>query len=220
MPIAETRGATAVSLAPAAVPVTPAARPAIEALPKSVPEPVSFPQSTPLAAPSHSEAQIEQQPEIALPSPTLESSAHPTPAEAVAATCAPTLPSDAATEAQRAVVEALTAARQSSAADAMADAFWILDNNEARVQTELSKTMLPVVMNQDAEKIARAALRDAGILSLTLLTGAAAPGSAKKSRPARSGSVQAKALEHPLVLHAQKLFNAEIQTVIDLRESE
>ena len=215
-PIAETRGATAVSLAPAAVPVTPAARPTIEALPKSLPEPVSFFQSTPLTAPSHSEATIKQQPEIALPSPTLEANAQPTPAEAVASP----LPSDAATEAQRVVVEALTAARQSSAADAMADASWILDDNEARVQTELSKTMLPVVMNQDAEKIARAALRDAGILSLTLLTGTAATTSTKKSRPARSGSVQAKALQHPLVQQAQKLFNAEIQTVIDLRESE
>ena len=80
--------------------------------------------------------------------------------------------------------------------------------------------MLPVVMNADAEKIVRATLRDLGISKLTLLPGTAAPAAAKKPRPARTGSVQAKALEHPMVQQAQKLFDAEIQTVIDLRESD
>jgi DNA polymerase-3 subunit gamma/tau len=32
--------------------------------------------------------------------------------------------------------------------------------------------------------------------------------------------VQAKAMEHPMVQQAQKLFSAEIQTVIDLREGD
>ena len=77
--------------------------------------------------------------------------------------------------------------------------------------------MLPVVLNPDAERIIRAALRDAGVLKLTLLP-AAATAVAKKPRSARTGSVQAKALEHPMVQQAQKLFAAELQTVIDLRE--
>ena len=118
---------------------------------------------------------------------------------------------------QHAVVQALIAASQTSAAEALADAVWTLANNEARIQTELSKTMLPVVINPDAERIARAVLRDAGVLKLTLLP-AVATAVAKKPRPARTGSVQAKALEHPMVQQAQKLFAAEIQTVIDLRE--
>jgi DNA polymerase-3 subunit gamma/tau len=63
--------------------------------------------------------------------------------------------------------------------------------------------MLPVVMNAEAEKVARAA-----------------PAAQKKTRAPRSGSVQAKALEHPMVQQAQKLFQAEIQTVIDLREND
>ncbi len=119
---------------------------------------------------------------------------------------------------QQAVVDALAAAKQASAADAMADAVWTVADDEATVQTELSKMMLPVVMNADAEKIARAALREAGIGRLTLLPGVAAPAAAKKPRAARSGSMQAKAMEHPMVQQAQKLFDAEIQTVIDLRE--
>jgi DNA polymerase III subunit gamma/tau len=121
------------------------------------------------------------------------------------------------TDPHRAVVEALTAAAQTSAAEALADAAWTIANGEARIQTALSKTMLPVVLNPDAERIARATLRDAGVLKLTLLPAVAAP-AAKKPRPARTGSVQAKALEHPMVQQAQKLFAAELQTVIDLRD--
>ena len=121
---------------------------------------------------------------------------------------------------QHRVIEALRNAKQSSAADAIEDSVWTMVDGEARVQTELSKTMLPVVMNIEAEKIVRAAAREAGVLRLTLLPGTASGGAAKKPKPARTGSVQAKALEHPMVQQAQKLFNAEIQTVIDLREGE
>ena len=194
-PIAETRGATAISLA-AAAELTPAPRPAIELAP--TPAPARVPEPTPQP--------VAPQPIGLAPEPTVQ-----------AATSAATPAADAA---QRAVVEALNAANQSSAADAMEDAAWTITNDEARVQTELSKMMLPVVMNQEAEKIARAALREAGVLKLTLLTGTANHGAAKKARPARSGSVEAKALAHPLVQQAQKLFAAEIQTVFDLRESD
>jgi DNA polymerase-3 subunit gamma/tau len=118
---------------------------------------------------------------------------------------------------QRAVVDALTAAAQTSAAEALDDALWTIADGEVRIQTALSKTMLPAVLNPEAEKILRSILRDAGVLKLTLLP-AAATAVAKKSRPARTGSVQARALAHPMVQQAQKLFAAEIQTVIDLRE--
>jgi DNA polymerase-3 subunit gamma/tau len=210
-PIPETRGANAVAV-----------HPAIETIPIPTPAPVLLPESMPLTAPSRVEDRIERQPDVALPTPVFETTAalaSPfTPhAAAKPATESPALNSDAAAMAQHTVVEALAAASQTSASEALADAAWTIANNEARVQTTLSKTMLPVVLNPDAERIARAALRDAGVLKLTLLPGAAAP-AAKKPRPARTGSVQAKALEHPMVQQAQKLFHAEIQTVIDLRE--
>ena len=102
----------------------------------------------------------------------------------------------------------------------MEDAQWTIADGEARIQTELSKTMLPVVMNVEAEKIVRAVARDAGVPRLTLSPGAPSAASAKKPKAAHTGSVQAKALEHPMVQQAQKLFEAEIQTVIDLREGE
>jgi DNA polymerase III subunit gamma/tau len=197
--IAETRGATAVSVAPAL-------RSTLEALPMAMPTPVRLPDAMPMPMPSHVKEHVEQQPDVTLPSPVFE-------------TTAPLVKADepGSPDVQFAVVEALAAARQSSAADAMGDAVWTIAGTEASVQTELSKMMLPVVMNADAEKIVRNTLRDAGILKLTMLPGVAAPAAAKKARPARTGSAQAKALEHPMVQQAQKLFDAEIQTVIDLR---
>jgi len=135
----------------------------------------------------------------------------------------PPTASSSTADLQQAAVEALTRAKsQGSAADALADAEWKADNGELRVQTELSKTMLPMVVNPEAEKIIRAALREAGAgaLKLVLLPGAASATTAKKPRAAKSGSAQAKAMEHPVVQQAQRLFDAEIRNVIDLREGE
>ena len=115
------------------------------------------------------------------------------------------------------------AKNQDTPADALDDAEWTVTDGEVRVQTDLSKTMLPMVINIEAEKLVKSALRDAGAgaLKLVLLPGTknAAP-PAKKPRAAKSGSAQAKAMEHPIVQRAQTLFNAEIRSVIDLRDNE
>jgi DNA polymerase III subunit gamma/tau len=124
---------------------------------------------------------------------------------------------------QKAATEALLDAKnQDTPADAMADAEWVVADGEIRVQTELSKTMLPMVIGAEAEKIIKAALRDAGAgaLKLVLLSGVKTASAAKKPRAAKSGSVQAKAMEHPIVQRAQALFNAEIRNVIDLRDGD
>lgn len=124
---------------------------------------------------------------------------------------------------QKAATEALLEAKnQDTPADAMADAEWVVADGEVRVQTELSKTMLPMVIGAEAEKIIKAALRDAGAgaLKLVLLPGVKTASAAKKPRAAKSGSVQAKAMEHPIVQRAQTLFNAEIRNVIDLRDGD
>jgi len=158
----------------------------------------------------------------AAPQPAPEPATTPVELAASAAPAPVATPADSGSleKAQRRAIAALQNAKQSSAADAMEDAIWTMVEGEARIQTELSKVMLPVVMNTEAEKILRAAAREAGIPRLTLLPGTPAAAAAKKPKAARVGSVQAKALEHPMVQQAQKLFNAEIQTVIDLREGE
>ena len=125
-----------------------------------------------------------------------------------------------AAEFQRTAVEALQAAsKQDTAADALHDAVWHVVGNEIRVQTEISKTMLPIAVNADAEKIVKAALRakGAGTLKLVLLPGAAST-EKKKPRAAQAGSVEDMAAKHPVVQQAQQLFNAEIRNVIDLRD--
>jgi DNA polymerase-3 subunit gamma/tau len=43
---------------------------------------------------------------------------------------------------------------------------------------------------------------------------------AKKPRAAKAGSAADLAAKHPVVQQAQKLFNAEIRNVIDLRDAD
>jgi DNA polymerase III subunit gamma/tau len=124
---------------------------------------------------------------------------------------------------QKVSIDALARAKnQDTAADALGDAEWVVTGGEVRVQTELSKTMLPMVINAETEKLIKAALQKAGAgtLKLVLLPGVKTATAAKKPRAAKAGSAQAMAMEHPIVQRAQTLFNAEIQSVIDLRENE
>ncbi|MBS1799420.1 MAG: DNA polymerase III subunit gamma/tau [Acidobacteria bacterium] len=156
--------------------------------------------------PSEAASQLEPQPETKAPEPAVSATGE--------------LSAD---ELQRLTTEALSAAKsQGSAADAIADSEWTIGDGEIRVQTGLSRTMLPMVINPDADRVIRAALRGAGIgsLKLVLLPGAPSSTANKKAKPARTGSAQAKALEHPVVQQAQRLFNAEIRNVIDLRDND
>jgi DNA polymerase-3 subunit gamma/tau len=155
--------------------------------------------------------------------PESKAPAAPVPVEAPSAT-PPSQPASrqSAEDLQRAAVEALSAAKsQGSAADAIADAEWTIEGGELRVQTGLSKTMLSMVINPEADKIIRMALRTAGAgtFKLSLLSGTTAA-AAKKPKAARTGSAQAKAMDHPVVQQAQRLFNAEIRNVIDLRDND
>ena len=125
---------------------------------------------------------------------------------------------------QKTVVEALQGAgKQGTAADAFDDAEWAVEGGELQVQMLVSKAMLPMVVNPEAEKIARAALRESGAaaLKLVLLPGSGAVvATEKKPRAAKVGSAEDLAAKHPVVQQAQRLFNAEIRNVIDLRDSE
>jgi DNA polymerase-3 subunit gamma/tau len=120
---------------------------------------------------------------------------------------------------QRIAVDALANARQASASDALADSEWTTTEGAVNIQTALSKIMLPTVVNPDAEKIFRTALVSAHPgLKITLVPASKTSSSTspRKARPAASGSAQAKALDHPIVREAQRLFHAELRTVIDL----
>ena len=78
---------------------------------------------------------------------------------------------------QRAAVDALqAAAMQRTAAEAVDDAEWTIAGSELRIQMQVSKIMLPTVINAEAEKIIKASLREngAGALKLVLLPGSGA----------------------------------------------
>ena len=123
-----------------------------------------------------------------------------------------------------ALIAALAAVKgQQSASEQLEDSTLALNGNTLEIQTTLSRTMLPVVLNADAERILKTALRDAnaGSLKLAFLPGAPAPSSApKKARKATSGSAAELAEKHPMVQEARRLFSADISNVIDLRNND
>jgi DNA polymerase-3 subunit gamma/tau len=112
---------------------------------------------------------------------------------------------------------------QQSASEQIEEAMLALEGDTVSVQTGLSKTMLPVVVNAEAEKILKGVLREVNAaLKLVLLPGVPAAASTVK-RPARaasSGSAAELAEKHPVVQEARRLFSAEISNVIDLRDKD
>jgi DNA polymerase III subunit gamma/tau len=101
---------------------------------------------------------------------------------------------------------------------------WRESNGAIEVEVGIKKTMLGLTMNSEAEKICREALRGIGeTRKLVLLPGenggsSSAKGPRSAERPAAQGSIQAVALENPLVRQAQELFQAEVRSVLDLRD--
>ena len=193
---------------PAPMQPAPSSRAAVEAPPPAGTPPLPVSQSL-LTSQSAPEPQPSHPTEPALDSPLTPEPRPSSPASAL---------SSDLDSMQQAVVAALETAGQGSAAEAIHSALWSLVQGEVRIQTEISKTLLPVTLNPTAEKIVRETLRNGGALRFVLLAAASGTSSTKKPRAARSGSAQAKAMEHPMVQQAQRLFDAEIQSVIDLSE--
>jgi DNA polymerase-3 subunit gamma/tau len=139
----------------------------------------------------------------------------------LSAAAEPSTPSDDLGHLQAACVSALAAAKgQQSASEQIEDATFTLTGDTLNIQTALSKTMLPVVLNGESERILKATLRPSGIFKINFIPGAPATASTapKKPRAAASGSAAELAEKHPVVQEARRLFSADISNVIDLRE--
>ena len=116
------------------------------------------------------------------------------------------------------VVQALDDKGHQTAAALMAAGSWSRTGETIEVQVAVKKLMLGLVMNPEADRIARAAMREKGFSGkLQIVPGEDAAGNAR-GRPAVQGSVQEQALENPLVKQAQELFRAEVRSVLDLRD--
>jgi DNA polymerase III subunit gamma/tau len=122
---------------------------------------------------------------------------------------------------QSALITALAATKgQQSASEYLEESTLTLNGNTLEIQTTLTRTMLPVILNAEAERTMKSTLRDAGAgsLKLALLPGAAAPTETPKNpRQATNGSAAKLAEKHPIVQEARRLFSADISNIIDLR---
>lgn len=122
---------------------------------------------------------------------------------------------------REAVYAALTDNGHNTAAVLLGDGKWSIDGDTIRVEAPIKKTMLALTMNLAAEKIVSQALRSLGASQkLVVVPGENGPtaGANDKPRAVVSGSMQAVALENPLVKQAMELFGAEVRSVQDLRE--
>ena len=128
-------------------------------------------------------------------------------------------PTDAA-QLQAAAVEALFETKKhNSAAEQLEESTWTLGDGEVRIATTLSKQLMGTIFRPEVEAIIKSALRQRGLSSVRLMfVPAALDDKPKVPKKPRTGSAQAKALDHPTVQAAQKLFNAEITSVFDLRK--
>ena len=125
-----------------------------------------------------------------------------------------------AAQLQAAAVEALFATKKhNSAAEQLEETTWTITGGEVQIATTLSKPLMGTIFRPDVEAIIKTALREKGLPGVRLVfLPAALDTKPKAARKPRSGSAQAKALEHPTVQAAQKLFNAEVTNVFDLRK--
>jgi DNA polymerase-3 subunit gamma/tau len=170
--------------------------------------------ATEIAAPAEPEHGAKQTPAV---EPAPQTVAEPEPAQSPAAAVEPGASIDAIRDR---VCEALEQAGHNTAASLLLNGVWSEDGEGILVQVGVKKTMLGLTMNPEAEKISREAMRallgqPRAIRFVPGEGGAATTAAAK--RPAASGSVQARALDHPLVKQAQTLFDAEVRSVVDLR---
>ena len=155
------------------------------------------------------EPAIESGPQIVPPPP-------PTPPISIAAAA----DDDAIDPIRAAVVQSLTAGGHGTAATLVEDGKWTLEPSSVRIEVAAKATMIRLTFNAAAEKLIRAGLAQAGAPTrFSIVSGEALIGGGGPAKPrAALGSIENEARTNPLVMQAQSLFQAEIVSVIDLRE--
>jgi DNA polymerase III subunit gamma/tau len=119
-----------------------------------------------------------------------------------------------------AVVQALADGGHSSASQLVGAANWVLDAGNLRIEVAgLGKKMLALTVNAAAEKIIRAELQKlGGPARFMVVPGEGGAAGAPVSAAPLAGSIQEEAMKHPLVQRAKEIFNAEVRSVVDLRQ--
>ena len=122
-----------------------------------------------------------------------------------------------------AIVAALAAGGHNSAALLLGGGEWKLEGATLRIAVPgITKKMLELTVSAAAEKIIRQELQRLGAPARFMVTpgegSAVTPGTVAGTVPMAAGSVQEAAMNHPLVKKAQEIFNAEVRSVVDLRQ--
>jgi DNA polymerase-3 subunit gamma/tau len=118
-----------------------------------------------------------------------------------------------------AVAAALAAGGHNSAALLLGGGEWKLEGATLRIAVPgITKKMLELTVSAAAEKIIRQELQRLGAPTRFMVTPGEGSAPATVAAPTIAGSVQEAALKHPLVKKAQEIFNAEVRSVVDLRQ--
>jgi DNA polymerase-3 subunit gamma/tau len=117
------------------------------------------------------------------------------------------------------IISALAAAGHGTAAQLLSAGTWTIDGSNLRIEAPgLGKKMLSLTVNAAAEKVIRTELQRLGGPARFLVVPGVGTVSASSAEPIAAGSVQEAALANPLVQRAKEIFNAEIRSVVDLRQ--
>jgi DNA polymerase III subunit gamma/tau len=126
-------------------------------------------------------------------------------------------------EIQARVVAALEAAEMPSVASLFDGGEWSLAGSEIVITVPASPTVIDIVVNAEAKRVATTAATAAARRAIKLkILGGAANGnqpSTPRAQSAPVGSARQRAADDPIVRRMQEKFNAEIRTVIDKRSS-
>ena len=136
------------------------------------------------------------------------------PATASAAGAAPTIDS-----LRHAIGAALVNAGHSSAAQLLGSGTWVLESTSLRIEVPgLGKKMLTLTVNAAAEKVIRQELQRLGAPARFMVVPGEGGAQAVPTATPLAGSVQEAALAHPMVQRAKEIFNADVRSVVDLRQ--
>ncbi len=121
---------------------------------------------------------------------------------------------------RQSVVAALASAGHGSAAQILGAAEWKMDGASVRITAHaIGKKMLSLTVNAAAEKIVRQELQRLGAPTrLQIVAGSGTAPTATVLPVAAAGSAEEAALANPLVQRAREIFNAEVRSVLNLRQ--
>jgi DNA polymerase III subunit gamma/tau len=123
-----------------------------------------------------------------------------------------------------AVGSALAEAGHVTAAQLLSEGVWTLDGTKLHIEVAgMGKKMLALTVNDAAKKIITQELKRLGASTRFLIVPGTSAGQktgqgASPMAAPLAGSIQEAALANPLVQSAQKIFKAEVRSVIDLRQ--